>query len=66
MTVKGGDNLPSRLAGVLPPIDSITPAIRDANQITSDAAAACNLGFGGKLLIHPAQVAPGRSVFWQL
>jgi citrate lyase subunit beta / citryl-CoA lyase len=41
----------SRLAGA-------TAAINDAAAIESDAAHAAELGFFGKLLIHPRQVAP--------
>jgi citrate lyase subunit beta/citryl-CoA lyase len=55
--------LESRLAGALPPVDSITPDIRDADATYRDASAARALGFGGKMLIHPAQVAPTQRAF---
>lgn len=53
----------SRLAGLAPPIDGVTTAVRDPDRVRADAAYAVMLGFGGKLLIHPAQVAPAREGF---
>jgi len=53
----------SRLAGAQPPVDSITIDIQDETRLRADADAACKLGFGAKLLIHPAQVAPTAEVF---
>jgi citrate lyase subunit beta/citryl-CoA lyase len=50
--------LASRLAGLPEPIDGATAAIDDTAAIESDAAHAADLGFFGKLLIHPRQVAP--------
>lgn len=55
--------LESRLAKLPPPIDGVTTALRDALAVTDDAAWAQALGFGGKLLIHPAQIAPARAGF---
>ena len=55
--------LQSRLAGKPAPVDSVTPDFRNPDAVTADALAARNLGFGGKLLIHPAQVEPVRRVF---
>ena len=52
----------SRVAGRDAPVDSVTPEI-DAEAVARDAAHARALGFGGKLLIHPAQVAPARAAF---
>ncbi|WP_185983788.1 HpcH/HpaI aldolase/citrate lyase family protein [Aureimonas mangrovi] len=51
------------LAGQPAPIDGVTTAISDAALITDDAAYALALGFGGKMLIHPAQVAPSVKGF---
>ncbi len=48
----------SRLAGIAAPLDGVTTAIDDAAQIEDDARYASRMGFGGKLLIHPAQIAP--------
>lgn len=50
----------ARLAGAAQPIDGVTLSIKDESTIEDDARYAAALGFGGKLLIHPAQVAPAR------
>ncbi|TRD22028.1 HpcH/HpaI aldolase/citrate lyase family protein [Palleronia caenipelagi] len=44
------------------PLDSVTARIDDA-ATHEESAAARALGFGGKLLIHPAQVAPCARAF---
>jgi citrate lyase subunit beta/citryl-CoA lyase len=46
----------SRLANLLPPIDSPSVAIEDDLEVEFDARAARRLGFGAKLCIHPRQV----------
>lgn len=48
----------TRLAGIGSPVDGVTVAIDDAERLTTDARRAARLGFGGKLCIHPKQVAP--------
>lgn len=50
----------ARVAGQPPPIDGVTLSIKDDAATESDARYALSLGFGGKLLIHPSQVAPAR------
>lgn len=55
--------LESRLAGLLPPLDGVTTAVRDDSLTGDDARHAAMLGFGGKLLIHPCQIAPSRAGF---
>ena len=50
--------LASRLAGLLAPIDGVTTAIDDAALVSADARHALDLGFGGKLAIHPKQIEP--------
>ena len=50
----------SRNAGRPQPIDGVTTNIRDEATVEDDARYAASLGFGGKLLIHPAQVAAAR------
>ncbi len=55
--------LASRLAGLPPPLDGVTPGYRDPAPVADDARYAATLGFGGKLLIHPAQIAPARAGF---
>lgn len=55
--------LAARLAGQDAPLDGVTTDPRDARLIEADAARAAALGFGGKLLIHPEQIAPARAGF---
>lgn len=50
--------LASRLAGLAAPVDGVTTVIDEAELITADARHALDLGFGGKLAIHPRQIAP--------
>ena len=49
--------LASRLAGLAAPIDGVSTAIDDAAALHTDVQRARRLGFGGKLCIHPKQVA---------
>jgi len=53
----------SRLAGLLAPLDGVTTSIEDAALVTDDARYARELGFGGKLAIHPRQIEPIRRGF---
>lgn len=55
--------LASRVAGLLPPVDGVTVALDDAGQLATDAATARDLGFGGKLCIHPKQIAQVNAAF---
>ena len=55
--------LASRLAGRPAPLDGVTQGYRDPAPVEDDARYAARLGFGGKLLIHPAQIAPARAGF---
>ncbi|MEZ5606233.1 MAG: CoA ester lyase [Burkholderiaceae bacterium] len=55
--------LAARRAGLVAPIDGVTVDTRDPGRMTRDAERACQMGFGGKLCIHPAQVAPLHAVF---
>lgn len=55
--------LASRRAGLPAPIDGVTVDTRNVQQLTDDARRALRMGFGGKLCIHPAQVAPLHAVF---
>ncbi len=50
--------LAARLAGQEGPVDGVTTALADAALATDDAAHAAELGFAGKLMIHPSQIAP--------
>jgi citrate lyase subunit beta/citryl-CoA lyase len=55
--------LASRLGALAPPIDGVTTVIDDATQIEDDARYGQGLGFGGKLCIHPRQIAPAQRGF---
>jgi len=55
--------LASRLAGLAPPVDSPSVAIEHADEVEREARAARRLGFGGKLCIHPRQVAGVNAAF---
>lgn len=53
----------ARLAGQAAPLDGVTTDLHDEARITADSRHAQELGFGGKLVIHPAQIAPARRGF---
>lgn len=55
--------LASRLAGVQPPVDGVTTAIRDLDRLQADTQRARRMGFGGKLCIHPDQIATVNRAF---
>lgn len=55
--------LVSRLAGIEAPIDGVCTALDDGELLRSDALRARRLGFGGKLCIHPRQVAVVNDCF---
>ena len=48
----------SRRADLAPPVDGVTTALQDNARLSADARRARRFGFGAKLCIHPAQVAP--------
>jgi citrate lyase subunit beta/citryl-CoA lyase len=48
--------LVSRVTGILPPVDGVSTAIDDPEQLRADTLRARRLGFGGKLCVHPKQV----------
>lgn len=50
--------LVSRLAGIGAPIDGVSVAIDDADQLDQDVRRSRRFGFGAKLCIHPSQIAP--------
>lgn len=60
---RSGIVLASRLAGLAAPLDGVCLSIHDTDAIHRDAASSRLLGFGGKLCIHPAQVATVNSAF---
>jgi citrate lyase subunit beta / citryl-CoA lyase len=55
--------LVSRLAGIQPPVDGVSTGFDDPQRMHDEALRARSLGFGGKLCIHPKQVAPVNRAF---
>jgi citrate lyase subunit beta / citryl-CoA lyase len=55
--------LVSRLAGIETPVDGVTTAIDDPDRLRRDTLRAKRLGFGGKLCIHPKQIALVNACF---
>lgn len=53
----------SRVAGIGSPVDGITRRFDDSTVVEADAARARRLGLGGKLCIHPKQVAAVNAQF---
>jgi citrate lyase subunit beta/citryl-CoA lyase len=48
----------SRVAGIAPPIDVISVVIDDEPRVEAEAREGRRFGFGGKMCIHPRQIAP--------
>ncbi|HBN8522183.1 HpcH/HpaI aldolase/citrate lyase family protein [Pseudomonas aeruginosa] len=71
---RGALILQSRLADLAAPLDGVTTSFDDSVLVRQDALTASRLGFGGKLAIHPRQVAPilesflpdAKAVSWAL
>ena len=55
--------LVSRVAGIQPPVDGVTTTYESPDRVLADAQRAKRLGFGGKLCIHPKQIAPVHEAF---
>ena len=55
--------LASRRAALAPPVDGVSTATGDAEALASDTARSRRFGFGGKLCIHPAQIAVVHAAF---
>ena len=53
----------SRAAGIAAPLDSPATEIRDTGPAAASARLGRSFGFGGKLCIHPAQLAPVQDAF---
>ncbi|MEO8248056.1 MAG: CoA ester lyase [Burkholderiales bacterium] len=49
--------LVSRAAGLLAPVDGITLALKDEHALRESTLSGKRIGFGGKMCIHPSQVA---------
>jgi citrate lyase subunit beta / citryl-CoA lyase len=55
--------LAAALAGRPAPIDGVTVETTDSRRILLDARHGVCMGMGGKLLIHPQQIAPARQAY---
>lgn len=55
--------LASKLAQIEAPIDGVTVDFQDLTQLQQETTQAKNLGFAGKLCIHPKQVATVNQTF---
>ena len=55
--------LASRAAGLEPPIDTVWIRLGDDPGLTASTQTVQNMGYQGKLCIHPAQIAPVHDVF---
>ena len=53
----------SRLAGKTAPLDGVAVRFDDPKIVADEARRARDMGFGGKLLIHPKQIDPAKTVF---
>lgn len=53
----------SRLARLAAPVDGVTASVDDPARVLAEAQRARRLGFGAKLCIHPAQIAPVHQAF---
>jgi citrate lyase subunit beta/citryl-CoA lyase len=55
--------LASRVAGLPAPVDGVTRDLDDPAVVAGDTATAVGLGFGGKLCVHPRQIAAVNAGF---
>jgi citrate lyase subunit beta/citryl-CoA lyase len=55
--------LASRLAGIAAPIDGVTTAIDDTEVLHAETLRGKRFGFGGKLCIHPKQLATVHAAY---
>jgi len=55
--------LASRVAGLEPPVDTVWIHVKDTAGCEASAVRVRDMGFQGKLCIHPDQVAPVNAVF---
>jgi citrate lyase subunit beta/citryl-CoA lyase len=53
----------SRAAGKKPPVDTVYPDIRDTEGLLLETKIVKQLGFFGKMVIHPNQIDPVNKVF---
>jgi len=55
--------LAARLGGLAAPVDGVCTALDDEAALAAELSRARRFGFGGKLCIHPRQVAPVSAAF---
>lgn len=55
--------LHARIAGLPAPLDGVFPSFQDLPGLKRAARRARDMGFGGMLCIHPAQIAPVHAAF---
>ena len=55
--------LASKVAEIAAPVDFVTLAIDDQDLLKADATRSRHFGFGGKLCIHPNQIAATNDAF---
>ncbi|WP_255357906.1 CoA ester lyase [Geomicrobium sp. JCM 19037] len=55
--------LASKVAGLAPPIDSVFVNLHDSEGFKSESVRHRQLGFQGKLLIHPKQIEDLQSIY---
>jgi citrate lyase subunit beta / citryl-CoA lyase len=53
----------TRMSGLAPAIDGVTVQTQDTARLTADTLRAQRFGLGGKLCIHPQQIAPVHAAF---
>lgn len=53
----------SAAAGIVGPVDGVTPQLRDTGRLVADLARAERVGMRGKLCIHPGQVTTAADRF---
>ncbi|WGS52355.1 CoA ester lyase [Paraburkholderia sp. D15] len=53
----------SRIGNLAPPVDGVSTALDDIDQVTRDTVRSKRLGFGAKLCIHPRQVPAVNAAF---
>lgn len=53
----------SRVADLMPPIDAVFPLLHDMDAFVRDAALGKQMGFYGKMVIHPRHIEWARNVY---
>jgi citrate lyase subunit beta/citryl-CoA lyase len=61
--IRGQVVIESRRLGLVPPVDGIYARLHDDEGLRRACERAARMGFGAKLLVHPAQIPVARQVF---